>query len=428
MLNRRSFAATLAAAGLAPWASVARAQAPSQSLTYVGFSHEEAASKATLSAFFDAFRRDNPGVKLETLGYPWAQTLQNILLRLRANQPLHVAQLQERWLPTVAPLGRLVDLDTVFGKGELEKRIDPGVLRLGEYRGQRLGLPWTAGSIGMVGNRKVMASAGVTGLPQTVDEFVEALRKVKKADAQSVPYALMSKNNGSMNPEFQVWLWTFGGRVLDDAGKVMVNDAAGLRALSFMTELMREGLAARDIDRPDARRLFAQHQTAFYNDAPLARGFARNNSGQGAQIDPLVASVPTPVAKSGDTPQSFAWGHLLGVFKSGSASIDAQSPQARLLRLLALSDATQLQYFKDVGLFPVTNTALETLAGDAYVHAWSRTARSARRDELAFWPNSADLSTIVGEEVQSALLQIKTPQQALDAMAKRLDSKMAEVR
>ncbi|PIF73814.1 carbohydrate ABC transporter substrate-binding protein (CUT1 family) [Variovorax sp. 54] len=426
MLNRREFAAGVAASALAPLGPAAWAQG--KSLTYVGFSQDEAASKPTLAAFFDTYRRENPDVKLEAIGFPWAQTQQNILLRVRANQPLHVAQMQERWLPTIAPLDRLVDLDTVFSKGQLEKLIDPGVLALGEFRGKRLGLPWTAGSIGMVGNLKVLQAAGVAKLPVSVDDFVDALRKVKKGNPQAVPYALMSKNNGSLNPEFQVWLWTFGGRILDDKGKVQVNDAAGVRALSFMTDLMREGLAARDIDRPDARRLFAQHQTAFYNDAPLARGFARNNSGQGVQIDSLVASVPTPVFKSDATPQSFAWGHLLGIFKSGSARIDAQSPQAKLLQLLALNDTTQLEYFKAVGLFPVTNTALEALAGDAYVHAWSRTARSARRDELAAWPNSADLTTIVGEEVQSALLQLKSPQQAIEAMAKRLDVKMAEVR
>jgi multiple sugar transport system substrate-binding protein len=37
------------------------------------------------------------------------------------------------------------------------------------------------------------------------------------------------------------------------------------------------------------------------------------------------------------------------------------------------------------------------------------------------------LTTIVGEEVQSALLALKSPQAAIDAMAKRLQAKMAEL-
>ena len=58
---------------------------------------------------------------------------------------------------------------------------------------------------------------------------------------------------------------------------------------------------------------------------------------------------------------------------------------------------------------------------------WSASARSALRDEPSFWPNSADLTAIVGEEVQSALLGLKTPQVAIDSMAKRLQAKMAEL-
>ena len=49
--------------------------------------------------------------------------------------------MQERWLPSIAPLDRLVDLDAVFGKAQFEKLIDPAVLALGEFRGKRLGLP-----------------------------------------------------------------------------------------------------------------------------------------------------------------------------------------------------------------------------------------------------------------------------------------------
>ena len=63
-----------------------------------------------------------------------------------------------------------------------------------------------------------------------------------------------------------------------------------------------------------------------------------------------------------------------------------------------------LRYFKDLGLFPVTNTALAPLAQDPYVTTWSRDARTSDRDETSKWPNGADLTTIVGEEVQSAML------------------------
>ncbi|MBK7793888.1 MAG: hypothetical protein IPJ62_16210 [Betaproteobacteria bacterium] len=85
-------------------------------------------------------------------------------------------------------------------------------------------------------------------------------------------------------------------------------------------------------------------------------------------------------------------------------------------------------YFKDVGLFPVTNDALAAVAADPYATNWSRNARTSRRDETSNWANAADLTTIVGEEVQGALLGQKSPQAAIDAMASRLEPRMREVR
>ena len=335
MITRRQFAYSAAAAsmlGSAPLFAQAR------TLTYVGWSQDEAASKPVLAGLMDGYRKTHADVKLDVIGFPWGQMQQNILLRLRAGQPLDVVQLAERWLPQFGSTGKMQDLNEVYGKAQLEKLISPGVLKLGEYRGKQLGVPWTAGSIGMVANAKVLKDAGVAAVPQTVDAFIEACKAIKKSQPQSVPYAMCTKNNNSLSPDFQVWLWTFGGELFDDKGKVLVNSAAGVRALSFMADLVKDGLAAKDIDRPDSRRMYAQNQTGFYQDAPLARGFARNNSGKGLEFDQFVVAMATPVVRASDTPQSFAWGHLLTMFQDGKGGINAQAPQARFINHLALTE------------------------------------------------------------------------------------------
>lgn len=424
MVTRRQFTQALGATSFLGAASVL---AQTKNLTYVGWSQDEAASKPTLTAMFDSYRKAQSDVKLEVIGFPWAQMQQNVLLRMRSGQALDVVQLAERWLPQFASSGKLADMNDVYGKAQLEKLISPGVLKLGNYRGKQAGLPWTAGSIGMVANNKVLKDAGVTSTPKTVDAFLEALKAIKKSQPQSVPYAMTTKNNNSLCPDFQVWLWTFGGQLFDDKGKVVVNSPAAVRALTFMTDLVKDGLAAKDVDRPDARRMYAQHQTGFYHDAPLARGFARNNSGKGTEFDAFVQAMGVPVLKNGDTPQSFAWGHLITMFTDGKSVPNGQSAQAKLASHLALSDANQLQYFKEQGLFPVTLSALAQLASDPYVTAWTQASRHAERDEVSQWTTSADPVNIVGEEVQSALLGQKSPQVAIESMGKRLEAKMAEL-
>ena len=114
------------------------------------------------------------------------------------------------------------------------------------------------------------------------------------------------------------------------------------------------------------------------------------------------------------------------MFTDGKAAPNPQTPRGKLISHLAFSDANQLAYFKDQGLFPVTNSALAQLANDPYVSAWTKSARAAGRDEISMWPNSADITTIVGEEVQGALLGQKTAQAAIESMGKRMEAKMAD--
>ncbi|WP_376094498.1 ABC transporter substrate-binding protein [Roseomonas sp. CCTCC AB2023176] len=418
---RRSILAVTALAALRPGS----VQAQGAPLTYVGWSHDEAASRPVLTEAFETFRAANAGVRLETIGFPWAQMQQNVVLRLRSSQPLDVVQLAERWLPQLSRLLQPADLREVLG-AELD-RVDPGLLRLGQVGGRQLAMPWTAGSIGMVANRKVLSDAGIAEPPRTVEAFADALRRIKRGNAEVVPYAFSTKNNLSISPDFQVWLWTFGGRLFDAEDKVAIDSDAARAALSFLVDLSREGLMARDIDRPDSRRLFGGNRAGLYHDAPLARGFARDNSGQGAVFDTNVAAVATPVLRVGDTPRSLMWGHILAL-PAARARPAADGPAARLLRHLALNDETQLRYFRAVGLFPVTRSALATLAADDYVTVWTRNAGSAEMDETAAWPNAADLTTIVGEEVQAALLLSKPPAQALADMANRLRRAVANQR
>ena len=43
------------------------------------------------------------------------------------------------------------------------------------------------------------------------------------------------------------------------------------------------------------------------------------------------------------------------------------------------------------------------------------------RNEIGVWTNAAELTTIIGEEVQAAMLGQKTADAAVDAMQKRLE-------
>lgn len=392
-----------------------------ETVTFAGWSGEEGATQEVVQDMISAFE-EQAGVDVEWIGFPWSETQRNLILRYRSGEQPEVAQLDVGWLSAFAALDALVDLNEVFGQEFIESRIDPGLLNAGRVDGQQLGLPWTMASIGMVANTQVLENAGVSEVPETVDEFVSVLRQIKESQPDVVPFAFSTAEAATISADFQIWLYAFGGELFDDAGNVVVDSPEADRALNFIVDLMDEGLIAEGMTRFDARRLFARHEAGFYFDAPVARGFARDNSGQGEEFDQYVAAMPTPVVEEGDDPASLTWGHVLVMFKQDGREVSEEDAAAQLMSYLAFDPEPQLTYLEEAGSFPVATEALNSpaIAEDEYVSTWAEFATTATTNETTDFSNSTSLKNAIGEEVQSALLDRKTPEQAIDDMARRL--------
>ena len=139
----------------------------------------------------------------------------------------------------------------------------------------------------------------------------------------------MTKSNNLISGDFQLWLWAHGGKIFDENSKLAINSEETVETLNFLKLLIDQKLASLDTDRGAARRLFGQESAAYYFDAPVARGFARDFSGKGAEYDQYVLPMQTPVAKEGMTSHAMQWGHLLVMMKSDSAKIKRQVEQGQ---------------------------------------------------------------------------------------------------
>src|SRR5690606_27019217 len=143
----------------------------------------------------------------------------------------------ERWLPTFSSLG-LVDYNEVFGADALAEIYAPEALAMGQFNGQQLALPLMSGSIGMVANKGVLAQAGITDIPETVEEFEAALVAVRHNVPNSVPCATASISANSILLGFMIWTWPCGGHIIDAAGQVVVDSEESRAALDFMVGMM----------------------------------------------------------------------------------------------------------------------------------------------------------------------------------------------
>ncbi|MXU65074.1 extracellular solute-binding protein [Oceanomicrobium pacificus] len=404
-------------AGLLAAAVAVPAQA--DTVEFMNWTFTEDSGRDRIQALMDNYAASSDH-EVEAIGYAWSDINKNAFLRARTNTLPDVMQVQGRFLPTIANIDQILDLNEVFGKDALEAQFPPGFLAMGQVDGKQVALPWIAGTIGMVANKQVLEAAGVDGIPETVEEFRAALEKVRDTVPNSVPYGMATKNNNSILLDYLIWAWTFGADVIGPDGKPDVNSEAGVAAIDFMVGLMNDRLSAPEIDRPDARRLFGQEATAFYFDAPSAKKFAADFSGQGDAYIPNVMPMETPTLAADGTPAAIQWGHVLVMFGDDNASGD--SAAAGFVQNI-LSDEVLIDFAVGGGALPPTTSALasDTVKSDAYLTAWAEAAVAPRPNPIAPLSNGGAISDMIGEEVQAALLGQKSPQEAADDLQARLE-------
>ncbi len=419
-ITRRTLIAG-AGAGLGTLAFASAAQAQAAGASFMSFSFAEEANRALVQKLVDDFSAR--GSAMQVIGSAWGDMQRNVMLRQRSRQLPTAVQISERWLPSFAGMPEIMNLDEAVGRPALEAAIEPNVLNVGRHEGRQLALPMATGSIGMIANREVLQRAGVERVPVTIAELRTALLAVRDRIPNSVPMAMATKNPNSIPLDVLIWVWAHGGRVIDDAGKVVVDDPRTVAAFEFMTQLMRDRLIAPEIDRPDSRRLFGQGATGFYIDAPQARTFARTFSGRGEAFDAVLQPMAIPVADSSIPPVAMAWGNMVIFFRTGDAARDALA--GRFAQYL-ISDEVQATFPPALSALPVTRAARNSpaVANDPYFSAWARATGQVRLHEIGVWSNAPELSVILSEETQAALLGQKTVAQAIAAMKPRLEASM----
>lgn len=394
---------------------------------FIGWSHTEVGLKPTLEKIFGAFQAANPRDRIEIVGFPFGQMEQNLVLRRRNEQRMDVAQLQERWLPAFVAMKALFDLNEVIGADVLASRYDADMLKLGQVGGRQVAVPFTAGAITLVGNRKVLDAAGIREAPRTLDEFTAALRKVRAWNKDVIPFGFSTKNTALIQIESMIVFWAHGARFFDDKGKVLIDSPQARAGLQYLVDLVRDGMIAKGNDRFDTRKLYANDQVAFFFDPPVVRGFVRAQGG-GPAADAKVMILPVPVQKAGDTPRPLLWAHFLVMFNHGGAKGARDGLGAKLMTAVGMDATSQSTLWRETGQIPTLKTTLAEAGKDPYLQAFLDAARTARWDETTVYPNGAELRQIIGEEVEAAMLGGKPVDEAIRTMARRLDTALKDAR
>ena len=393
MMSRKAVLAALFVFVLMLSMSVALAQDGPQDFTFNGWSINEGLSRDVILGFADQFAADND-ITITPSAYPYNEYLNQIILAANGGQLSGAVQMDVAWMASLAGLGVLKDLGPSVPEGVYTE----AALEACQVDGVQYGLPWTIASIGMVANQELLNAAGITELPTTIAEFEADLETLKAYNPDVIPYAAMT--DVAQLKDVIPWIYTFGGQVIADDGTVALGDEGSVAAVEWYSSLLERGLTAADVDRFDARQLFAQGLVGFYDDAILARSIAAGN--KPADLDLTVLAVPRPVLNEGDAPQALRWGHCMAVVDD-----DKAETATNFALFLTGTPEIGIEYFQQLSLPPTTIEALasDVLTSDTFVSDWTAYI-TATASANPFWPfaESARMETLLGEAVQAVMI------------------------
>lgn len=398
-------------------ASSASALDKSAKLVWAGWSGEEKNTKDIIDEMVTSYNAKG-GPQVSWVGWPWANTEQQLIIRNQGSEELDVAQVDINIFGALAKMGILADMNDLLGQDYLKQNYNDAALKVGQYDGKQLGMPWSIASIGMLYDPSILSTVGYSTPPATIEQFEDCLAKLKAKNPNMIPYGVSTKGN-EMSSDFQPWLWTYGGSLLGAADAVTVNSPAAVNTVNFYKTLIGKGYIQMNIARADARQLFAQGKIAFYNDAITAQSVATSNGVAEADLGKKVQPMELPVLKQGDQPQSPMWGHLLVVFKKSKYQKEA----ADFIKYVVGEDQS-LRYFKSNKMLPVLTTALQsqTVQSDPWAKTWAGITANGKKLEFATKSNSSELDNVIVDNLQAALLGKKTAEQTVAGMESGIKS------
>lgn len=399
-LSRRSVLTLLGAGTLAACAPSTSSSDSSSSdgdrFKFTAWSLNEASTKDVLQGLIDTY-----GGKITTASYPYNDYLNQVLLQVRGGTLTGAVQLDVAWLATLAATGKLVDLGAQATGGYTD-----AALAMTKVKGTQYGLPWTSAGIGLIANSQLLNKAGIGYQAETIDQFEEQLRALKGLGGGVIPWAAMTKVD--QLKDFIAWMWAFGSPVVAD-GRIVIGDDPSVEALTWYKKLFDEKLIAPDVNRFDARALFAQGKVGYYEDAVAGRA-AVTAAAPGKRLDFELLPRPRPV-RTDQKPRNLGWGHAIAVLQGNGSDAAAKFAAA-----LTSDPKYTGPWFAKAGLPPTTTSGLTSaeVQGDKFTKSFADWIGAfAEPDPFWVYPQFAQIEQALATGVQAVLVGQASPKDAL---------------
>lgn len=306
---------------------------------------------------------------------------------------------------------KIVALDDLFGTGDypLESSdIAPGMLATGVFDDTTYALPTEGGTYAIIYNKQMFDEAGIKKLPTTWDEVSKAAEKLTTNGRYGI-YLPIGSNEWPVYT-WQSMLWSAGGEFLNaDNTEVEFNSPEGVEALTTWTDLVKDGYAypssAADSNQQNGFPAFNASLFAMFIGQP--KDLALTQEALGAENVGVFTfpEIEEPAANTGTNVSYIIDG------------TDEEEAGAYAFLSWFLQPEQQAGWDIASNYLPTNLATTETKAFKDYLE--ENPDLQVYVDQLAYAKsrpsilNYAEISAALGAELEKAMLQQKSPADAL---------------
>jgi len=356
------------------------------------------------------FVREHPDIPVEVRATPDAADQRHQLyvqwLNAWAADP-DVLQLDVVWTPEFAAAGWILPLDDA---GVEQDDFFEAALEADRWRGRLYAVPWFV-DVGMLYWRTDLTARA----PQTFDELVAAARRARSGARIEYGFAWQGARYEGLVTVFLEHLTGFGGAILSDDGRVVVDSADAIRALTFMRDSVRSGIvpeAALTWQEEQTRFAFQGGRAAFMRNWPYAAALLR---GPGSNVAGRFAIAPMPHER----------GRSAAALGGAQLAVNARTKQpqdAKMLVRFLTAPEQMLERARVVGQYPArrsvfSDPALAEALAVPPAEALEVVERAVPRPVT---PVYSQLSGILQIHLHRALTGQETPDAALRSAAAQM--------
>ncbi len=197
----------------------------------------------TLNTLVSEYEANNPDVDVEIISLPWGEAFEKLSTMVAGGEVPDVVEMPDAWLALYAGNDMLLSLEDAISGWEhgdtlAQKTLD--MARLAE--GEAYTIPYGFYLRAMFYNKKLLAEAGVDGPPHTMEEFMEASRKVSELPGKS-GYCLRGGGGG-----LNAWIMyaaTMNGsnEFFTEEGESRLNEPGSIEGLQFLIDMYQKEYA-----------------------------------------------------------------------------------------------------------------------------------------------------------------------------------------